>query len=76
MRCSDTELLVEGPGSARIVGNMTIFHPEPVPTEKARVVMSVKPVGAERSIVIERFLHPAPAKEGETIRRWVRLEGL
>jgi len=77
VRCSDTELLVEGPGSARIVGNMTIFKPEPVPNdEKARVVVSVKPVGSERHTVIERFLHPAPAKEGESIRRWVWVEGL
>lgn len=76
VRCSDTELLVEGPGSARIVSNMTVFKPEPVPNEKAHVVMSIKPSGAKRPIVIERFLHPAPAKQGETIRRWVSVEGL
>jgi hypothetical protein len=58
VRCSDKELLVEGPSSARIVGNMIIFHPEPVPIEKADIVVSIKPVGVESPIVIERFLHP------------------
>lgn len=71
--CADTEVIVDGPGSAFIVGSGFVLRDDTLlPSGNISIIIEITPSHSERKIIIERTLIMKPANNimGTSSREW------